>query len=196
LIAAYYLPTTMGAFRSLHADVNMSLDIGENAWAIERVRSGTCDLGIVVNPGSEHFERFPVYADTLVVILPPSHRAAADPSGEIDFESEALILREHGSRTRALAEEALKARNRSPKQIIELADAEAIKRAVRAGIGISIITEQAVRDEVAIGNLVARPFLDGSTSMSIEIIHRKGRELAPAMKGFLAAFKAQVARMA
>jgi len=196
LIAAYYLASTMGAFRSLHSDINMRLDIGENAWAIERVRSGVCDLGIVVNPGSEHFERFPVYTDVLVAILPPAHESACVSSGDIDFERETLILREHGSRTRALAEEALRACNRTPKQIIELADAEAIKRAVRAGIGISIITEQAVKDEIENGILASRPFLDGSTSMSIEIVHRKGRLLAPPMKHFVSAFRSHVAHTA
>lgn len=195
LIATYYLPTAMGAFRLLHSDINLRLEIGENEWAIERVRTGACDLGIVVNPGSKHFERFPIYTDSLVVILPPTHELAQKPDVEIDFEKEALVLREHGSRTRALAEEALRTRNQNPRQIIELADAEAIKRAVRAGVGISIITEQAVKDEIENGNLAARPFLDGSTSMSIEIVHHKDRDLTPSMRNFLEAFRAQAAKM-
>ncbi|QIE54987.1 LysR family transcriptional regulator [Pikeienuella piscinae] len=189
LIAAYYLPTAIGAFRALHSDVNVQLDIGGNTWAIERVRSGASDLGIVVNPGSRSFVRYPIYTDPLVIIVPTTHRVALDPDAELDFEQEVLILREPGSRTRALAEEALRASGRRIGQILELADAEAVKRAVRAGIGISIITEQAVQEEIEAGNLVGRPFLDGSTTMSIELIYRKDREKTRGIEHFLEAFR-------
>lgn len=186
LIAAYYLPATVGAFKSLHQEMNIRLDIGSNSWAIEDVLSGGSDIGLVVNATSDELERSVIFEDSLLLILPPKHPAAR--TGKVDFLQETMILRERGSRTRAIAEEAFHAKGIVPGQTMELADAEAIKRAVRAGLGISVITAMAVQEEVKSGTLAARPFLDGKSTMSIEVIYRRERTITPSMRYFLDAF--------
>ncbi len=186
LIAAYYLPATVGAFKALHQEMNIRLDIGTNSWAIEDVLSGSSDIGLVVNAISDELERFVIFEDSLLLILPPNHSAAR--TGKVQYEQETMILRERGSRTRAIAEEAFNAKGIVLDQTMELADAEAIKRAVRAGLGISVITAMAVQEEVKAGALAARPFLDGKSTMRIELIYRRERTITPSMRHFMDAF--------
>lgn len=187
LIAAYscFLPAVAGALKGLHEGTNIRLDIGTNAWAIEDVLTGDSDLGLVVNSSSDDLVRMTIFEDVLLVILPPTHAAARHRDTKLAFEHETLILREKGSRTRELVEDALRSRGISPKQTMELADAEAIKSAVRAGLGVSVITAMAVQEEAKTGTLAVMPFLDGEVRMRFEVIYRRDRELSPAMRTFL-----------
>lgn len=188
LIAAYYLPATVGAFKILHQEMNIRLDMGTNSWAIENILAGNSDIGIVVNAVSDELERSVIFEDSLLLILPPKHPSLKFKNQKIIFENETLILREKGSRTRAIVEEALKEHGLRTGQTMELADAEAIKRAVRAGLGISVITAMAVQEEVKSGVLAAKSFLDGKATMRIEVVYRRERAVTPAMRYFLEAF--------
>jgi len=164
LIASYFLPAVVGAFKTLHHETGLRLNIGTNAWAIEDVLIGGSDVGVVVNAVSEELVKTTIHEDPLV-----------------------LILREAGSITRSIVEEALRAKRVKPRRTMELADPEAIKRAVRAGLGLSVITTTAIQEEVRAGTLAARPFQDGQHRMRIEAIYRRGRQLSPTMQAFLEA---------
>jgi len=186
LIASYFLPAVVGAFKTLHHETGLRLNIGTNAWAIEDVLIGGSDVGVVVNAVSEELVKTTIHEDPLVLILPPDHPAAADDVA-VNLERETLILREAGSITRSIVEEALRAKRVKPRRTMELADPEAIKRAVRAGLGLSVITTTAIQEEVRAGTLAARPFQDGQHRMRIEAIYRRGRQLSPTMQAFLEA---------
>jgi DNA-binding transcriptional LysR family regulator len=63
---------------------------------------------------------------------------------------------------------------------MEFDNIETIKRSVEAGIGLSILPETAVANEVRAGLLVTRQFVEGEFRRPIGIIHRKGKVLNPA----------------
>lgn len=187
-IATYFLPRVMGAFKSLHRGVSIRLDMGTNAWAIETVLTRVSDLGLVVNsPESGELARLTIFEDELVLIMPPSRplaRGRRDDSP--DLAAETLIVREEGSRTREATEAALREAGLRVGQTMELADPEAIKNAVRAGLGVSAISGIAVQEEVKAGTLVALPFLGGRVRLRFEAIHRRDVH-SPVMDAFLKA---------
>ena len=123
--------------------------------------------------------------DALVVCVPPQHRLAALPVVRAkDFAGERWILREPGSATRSLSEQAL-AKLPPPRGVLELSQTEAIKQAVVAGLGIACLPEVAIRDAVATGQLVAlaTPFLALQRTLSL-LVHRK-RYRGAALAAFL-----------
>jgi len=71
-------------------------------------------------------------------------------------------------------------------QTLELADVEAIKSSVRAGVGVSIIPSLSVQDEIRAGELFGKPFLDGSVTLTFQVVYRKG-ESSPLSRAFLKA---------
>ncbi|MBI1894185.1 MAG: hypothetical protein HYS14_08760 [Candidatus Rokubacteria bacterium] len=164
----------MGAFKSLHRGVSIRLGMGTTGWAIAAVLTHASDLGLVVNsPESNELVRITIFEDPLVLIVPPSHPWARRKSAHpLDMATETLILREKGSKTREATEAAIRDRGLGVGQIMELADPEAIKSAVRAGLGVSIISTIAVQEEVRAGTLVAASFLGGSVRLRFEAIHR------------------------
>lgn len=77
-----------------------------------------------------------------------------------DLAAEPIVLREHGSGTRRVAEEHLQAAGLRLDElhiVAELTGIEAIKAAVEAGLGISILSSTTLAKERTLGTLVARP---------------------------------------
>ena len=141
-----------------------------------------CVEGPVVHP---ELELRPWRDDALAVCVAPGHRLAARQAlREADFAGESWILREPGSATRKLGEQAL-ARLPPPRSMLELSQTEAIKQAVAAGLGIAILPEVAIRDAVAAGRLRAlhTPFLDLHRKLSL-LVHRR-RYRGAALEAFL-----------
>lgn len=186
-LATYFLPKVMGAFKGLHKGVSIRLDIGTNACAIEAVSSGTSDVGLVVNPtDGPQLVRTPLFEDELVLVAAPFHPMAGHRSmDKLDLTTETLIVREKGSKTREVAEAALRDRQIPVGQTMELADVEAIKSAVRTGLGLSVVTAMAVQEEVKARTLVAIRFLDGQVRLRFEAIHRRDNQSA-VVRAFLA----------
>ena len=116
------------------------------------------------------------------------HQAISAPKLPVvrpkDFAGERWILREPGSATRSLSEQAL-AKLPPPRGVLELSQTEAIKQAVVAGLGIACLPEVAIRDAVATGQLVAlaTPFLALQRTLSL-LVHRK-RYRGAALAAFL-----------
>jgi DNA-binding transcriptional LysR family regulator len=70
--------------------------------------------------------------------------------------------------------------------VMELDNIETIKRAVEAGRGVSILPRPALQNEEKARTLVVRPFREPGFTRPIGIIFRRGREMSPAARAFLA----------
>jgi molybdate transport repressor ModE-like protein len=187
-IATYFLPKVMGAFKALHRGVGIRLEMGSNSWATESVVKRLSDIGLVVStPHTDDLERMTIFEDDLVILVPPAHRLAGTGADGVvlDLSGETLILREEGSRTRQAVDDALRAHAIPVGQTMEVGDVEAIKNAVKAGLGITILPAIAVHDEVIAGSLVALPFLGGRIRLRFEAVYRQ--DATPPALAFLQA---------
>lgn len=170
----YLLPELLGAFRGKYPQVELTLEIGDTREVLQRVLDGPLDLGVV---GEAEFkpalyvER--IRTETLVLILPPSHPLADKETITLDdLASEPFVLRERGSSTREVLERALHARNFEPHVAMELNNAEAVKKAVGAGLGISFVSEHAAGLEQQAGALVVRPVPELDLNRGIYYVRR------------------------
>jgi DNA-binding transcriptional LysR family regulator len=112
----------------------------------------------------------------MVGIVPPQHRFAGRKSLPLaEFLSGPLIGGEPGTGTGRLLAEALGARAATPAVVLQMGLTEGVKRAVAAGLGVSIVLACAVRDEVAAGTLVPVAFSDARLVRQGEGLDRSSR---------------------
>ena len=96
-----------------------------------------------------------------------------------------LFGQDTGSGTREVAEAALAARGVRPRIALELGSTEAIKRAVAAGFGVSLVSHLALAQERALGRLALIPLVDGPVLRALSIVARRATHPTPAATAFL-----------
>ncbi|MFJ3305666.1 LysR family transcriptional regulator [Streptomyces sp. NPDC086549] len=159
-IAEYLLPGWLLALRAERPDTAVSLLAGNSAAVAERLLADEADLGFVeglsVPPG---LDSAVIAHDRLIVVAAPAHpwarRRHALPATEL--AATPLILRERGSGTRQVLDAALGGLARP---LIELSSTTAVKASAVSGAGPAVLSELAVREELAMRRLVSIP-VDG-----------------------------------
>lgn len=147
----YILPWFLAAFVDHHPGLSVQLRIADTAKVIGWVRERAVDFGVVGAKGEEEgLEYLPFLEDELVLLLPPkhplAHRREITPHELTHYP---LVMRESGSGTRAVVEERLLAAGFSPKElnvVLEVGSTRAVITAVKAGLGMGIVSRWAVKE--------------------------------------------------
>ncbi len=175
-IGNYLLPVILGGFVKHYSKVNVCLNSGNTEQALEDLSSFKIDIafieGISVSPV---LQALPWREDRLVIVAPPNHPLVKHPPENLHdlLDNPDWILRERGSGTRTIFENALSDHLHRLKVYLELGHTEAIKSAVAGGLGISCLSIIAVKSMLEHGDLVEVdvPFLDLKRRLYI-VIHR------------------------
>lgn len=161
-IAEYLLPGWLLALRAQRPDTAVSLLAGNSASVAERLLADEADVGFVegltVPTG---LDSAVIAHDRLIVVTAPSHAWARRrrPLAAEELAATSLILREKGSGTRQVLDTALGGLARP---LIELSSTTAVKAAAVSGAGPAVLSELAVREELAMRRLIRVP-VDGIT---------------------------------
>ncbi|CAG2149931.1 hypothetical protein LMG31506_04132 [Cupriavidus yeoncheonensis] len=156
-IGSYILPALMAGFRaSQDGPCQLDLRIGNTRDVLRSVMQFDADIGLVEGASHERELRsVPWCDDEMVVVVGPSHPLAASDTPLDGLRDAEWIVREPGSGTREIIEERLMPLLGELRFALELGNAEAIKRAVMSGFGVSCLSLHVVRDELERGTLVA-----------------------------------------
>jgi DNA-binding transcriptional LysR family regulator len=162
-IAGYWLPPYLYRFHAAHPGVTIELQIGNSEQVSRAVLNSDADLGFVEGDIDEPvLVQIPVAADQLVVVAAKSHEFAALKSIRFDDLARAnWVLREKGSGTRQVFENALRQLSVDPAQlnvVMELPSNEAVRSVVEAGAGVTALSRLVVADKLSAGTLVELPF--------------------------------------
>ena len=186
---AYVMPSILQCFADRHSGVHVDISIGSSAWVAERIAKREFSLGIA---GEMEFpagvKAEPFLDDELLGIAAPDRiklrRGKAAPA---ELERWTLLVRESGSSTRAVADRYLARAGCHPANRWELDSNEAIKRSVRAGLGIGFVSKLAVADEIDRRELVGFR-IEGTEPMhrSIHLLLPDDRESTPSERAFIA----------
>ncbi len=142
----YVVPEVLGPLAAARPGGPLALRIGNSAEVEEMVRENSVDLGVIGRPpASPDLVGRPVFEDRLVLVGPAAAPAARDPVALVS--SAPFVLRERGSSTRAAFEAWAHALGIRPRVRLELNEIEAVKRAVVAGIGWTVLSRFAIRQE-------------------------------------------------
>jgi len=182
------LPPMIAAFRRKFPRTTVRLQVVNTQTVEEKLRAREADLGLVggrltaadlvVEPWRE---------DVLGLAVPPDHRLARHTSIEPDaLAGETLLAREHGSATRTTYEAAfLRAGFPLPEPQV-LGDTEAIKHAIAAGMGVSILSRFSVAEEVRAGRLEWLRIKRVELRRPLQLLYPRGPSRSPAVDQFLA----------
>jgi len=186
-IGSYLLPATLGAFRQAHPQIDLELKIANTHQIEAMVLDNRLDMAFTEGFIRDHRLKARVIArDRLVPIAPPNHpmfslkRITAER-----FMQEPLILREAGSGTREVVEEALRRRRLTLTPGMSLGSTEAIKRAVEAGVGVAIVSELTIGTELAAGTLRVVPVVDLPIVRPLHQLRPPGKTDSPAAEAFI-----------
>lgn len=155
----YVLPRLVAAFRGRHPDVQVSLEVGNRITAIGRLLNRDADLAVGGRPppGSE-IAGEPFLENHLVVIARPDHPLAGRRTIRAPVISrETWLLREPGSGTRETTEEFWAAAGIEPTSVMTVGSNGAIKQAASVGLGITLLSLDAVANELDAGTLTLLP---------------------------------------
>ncbi len=161
-IAEYMLPALLGDFKAEYPDVVIHLKVSNSEGVVHMVENNDIDLGVVEAPVSNKNLVVEVCCmDQLVVITPPGHPLAKQKQVHIqDLFDYPFICREEGSGTREVIAECLARESCNEGELrisMELGSPEAVKGAVEAGMGVSIMSQATIAKELRLGTLEAVP---------------------------------------
>jgi molybdate transport repressor ModE-like protein len=185
---SYVLPSILQCFADRHPRVDVDVVIGSSTWVADRVARREVSLGLageVDLPDGVFAE--PFLDDEVVGIAAPGRLKLRRGRASLrDLETQTLLVREHGSSTRAVADRHLARAGYHPAKRWELDSNEAIKRSVSAGLGIGFVSRLVVEDELARGDLVSFE-VEGADPMrrSVYLLRPDGRDPTPSERAFI-----------
>jgi DNA-binding transcriptional LysR family regulator len=186
----YVLPPLIGAFREKFPRVSIALQISDTRGIVEAVLEGRVELGMVgARPDQRALQAVELMPDELVVVVPPGHAWVGRKVVTVeDLRTEPLIVREPGSGSRDAVEGALEAAGLRPdglRVVAEIGSTSAIKQAVKAGVGVSIMSRRAVEDESRSGLLGYVKIKDLPVTRHFYVVTHASRSRSPLCQAFL-----------
>ncbi|MHB8141701.1 MAG: LysR family transcriptional regulator [Vulcanimicrobiaceae bacterium] len=180
---AYVLPARIAEFLWRYPDVAVDVRIGNTADIAQMVVDDLVDFGVVEGVLDRAELRVEAFAiDRMCCITRPGRRHASSQAlTPLDVAQEALLVREDGSATREVVLKALADRGFAFERVMMFGTIEAIKAAVREGLGIAWLSCEAVKMELDAGVLERLDFVDGFTiERPLSTIRRRDTAPTPA----------------
>jgi DNA-binding transcriptional LysR family regulator len=160
-VAEYLVPRWLRTFRREHPSVEVNLSVLNSDHVVEGVRAGRHDLGFIeTSHRVVGLHTATLARDELVVVVAPGHpwKRRRKPVSAAELASTPLILREEGSGTRRTYLEACQSAGVEPVEPAQsLASNTAVRVSAMVGTVPAVLSQLAVRDAVASGDLVVVP---------------------------------------
>lgn len=185
-VGNYWLPALMQRFHACNDGIALTLTIGNTETVREAVHEGQVDLGFIEGPIDDPLLSVTAIADDEMVMVAPPELVHAKRLGAADLAKIPWVLREHGSATRVILEEALHHAGVAAaalKIVLELPSNESVRAAVEAGAGATLLSRHAVDASLRNGTLERLPF--PLPKRHFYALRHKQRYVSAAAKAFL-----------
>jgi DNA-binding transcriptional LysR family regulator len=186
----YLLPPRLGEFNKKYPRVKPVLRIGDSAGIVADLLDGKVEIAFVGLKGDDARLSFTkIWDDEMVLAVPKGHPWTTRESVKLsDLRSEKFISREHGSGTLDSIRQLLAKQHQPADELfkvsMELGSTEAVKEALMAGFGFSILSRISIRHELDEGTIVEVAIRGLKMERGIyEVVHR-GRPLHPIARAF------------
>jgi DNA-binding transcriptional LysR family regulator len=156
-IGQYLLPRLAAGFMHMHPKVHIVARSGNSDAMLEALVAREIHLALIEGPEQRQDVRIePFMEDHMVLVVPASHEWASHEITISDLATQPLLMREFGSGSRRVIEQALAAAGLKAKELkvsMELDSTEGLLSAVEAGLGVTFVSRWAVRNHIAVGTL-------------------------------------------
>jgi DNA-binding transcriptional LysR family regulator len=156
-IGQYLLPNLVAGFLRANPKVRITARSGNTDAMLEALVAREIQLALIEGPEQRkdvHIE--PFMEDHMVLVVPASHEWADNTVDLAELKEQPLLMREFGSGSRRVLEQALTAsglKNKDLKVSMELDSTEGLLSAVEAGLGVTFVSRWAVRNQLSLGTL-------------------------------------------
>ena len=191
--AQYLLPKVLMRFNEKYPEEQFKIKETDSAQVVTQIVDCMADVGFTGTVlEKKHCKYIPFYKDELVIIAPNTEkyrRFQEECPNDISWlKREHVIMREEGSGTRKEAEKQLRSAgvNMVDLEIIaSIENQETIKKSVRQGIGVSILSRLAATDEAKAGQMLIFPIPGADEGRDINVVYNRNYQLSRSAERFI-----------
>lgn len=186
-ISLHRLPDLLKRYISAFPKVDLKLRCHRSETILEMVNKNLVDLGVITLPKPAiKLVSKTIWEDPMSLVFPKNHPLGSLKTIRIkDIANYGMILPEAGTTTRNTIEAAFSKKKLTPNVAMEVAYIETIKGLVKAGLGISILPDKAVEQEILSGILVKANIQDANFSRNLGVVYLKDKFLSRPAVEFL-----------
>lgn len=142
----FYIMDTVRRYNQRYPAIELSVAIGNSQSMLQALHDYRIDVATSsVAMSNPNLYRRAIAADPLRIVVHRGHPLAARASASLaDLAPYALLMREPGSMTRQLTEEALRQAGVAPARVLEIGSRESIRQAILCDLGVSLIPSREV----------------------------------------------------
>ena len=182
----YVMPYFLTDFMSLHPGTDLIMDVTNKAMVINSLVNGDIDFALVsILPDKLSIHEEVLMDNEMFFVANKQFEFHKHKLSKSDLGKYALIYREEGSATRKVMEDYFEQKNLRIRKKIELTSNEAVKQAVMAGLGISIMPLIGIRDELKNKSMKIIPAAGLPIKTKWRLIWLKEKQLSPLATEFL-----------
>lgn len=182
----YVMPYFLSDFLQGNAGVELNLDVTNKSKVMESLMNNEVDFALVsVLPDNIQLEKIELLSNKLFLVADSKRKFSKKQHDYSIFESSPLIYREPGSGTRMIMENYLKQNLISANKKMELTSNEAVKQAILAGLGMSIMPLIGIKNELKNGDLQIVPVKGFPITSNWNLIWLKNKNFSPAANAFV-----------
>ncbi len=199
-IAQYLLPGLVASFLREHPQVRVTVRTGNSREMLQALLAREVHLALIEGPEQRkdvHLE--PFMEDHMVLVVPAGHPWAGREIEPGSLREQPLLMREVGSGSRRVVEQALAAAGLRMKDLtlgLELDSTEGLLSAVEAGLGLTFVSRWAVRNQLALGTLKLARVRDLALARRFSLAYAAGPEPGGSVGAFRALLLAHAAELA
>lgn len=185
--AEYFAPHLLGAFARAYDGVEIRLEVSNRELVLSRLADNEDELAVMGRvPEGMGVAGTPFLDNPLVVLAPPDHPLVGETRIPLErLAEEPVLLREPGSGTRLALERHFAEAGLTPRVAMELGSNEAIKQAVLAGLGVSVLSRHTLTLELASGRLALLDVAGFPLQRQWYAVHLENRRLSVPARTFL-----------
>lgn len=188
----YVMPYFLSGFLQQHEGIDLKMDVTNRFKVLKSIEQNEVDFALVsVLPDNLQVEAIPLMPNKLYLVGNAKRAESLSEDRIQDMENLPLIYREKGSATRRSMENFLSKHHFNVTKKMQLTSNEAVKQAVIAGLGFSVMPLIGLKNELMAGELNIIP-VDGLPVTTFwNLIWLKGKQFTPAAKAYLDYLKLQ-----
>jgi len=193
----YVMPYYLSEFMKKHQGIELLMDVTNKQKVIESLENNEVDFALVsILPNNLNIEKLDLLPNKLYLVGAEKPKKSVKTSAKEIFENMPFIFREKGSGTRQTMESFFSKKKISVLKKMELTSNEAVKQALMAGLGYSIMPLIGIKNELKTKELQIIPVNGLPIETTWSLIWLKGKKHSPTSQAFLEHLKKEKTKIA
>jgi DNA-binding transcriptional LysR family regulator len=195
----YRLPGVLSAFRKRYPEVALSFRPYLHEGLMQSIESGKLDLAVCMVDTVEEGELKSLRLRTEKLLFVVSSRDSLATKRRVrpqDFSSRTVLVTEAGCAYRKKLDQLLASMNIRAESTIEFSSVEAIKECVTLGMGVALLPQIVVAEQLARKRLKALRWVGPKTDIATHVVWHKDKWISPALGAFIAMLQRMIGRPA